>query len=210
MAGGPDLLYRRILQRRESKEINFGFDTPLTLLFIPFRFDEAGAVIEREVRRRLERGRREWPSLKFRTRIWNSDHLVNLIQQYPQLAQKYFSDEAGRSQSKYRKTPEELYSENVLLNERQQSLIAALEEEKDKRTRAERDAVWKDLSFTAAHKLGNPVFALETDFQALKKRIASASSSDAAQVAEEMSTSLEKAKAIIEQFKSLTKAQEIY
>src|SRR5260370_39858650 len=84
-----------------------------------------------------------------------------------------------------------------------------MEEEKDKRTRAERDAVWKDLSFTAAHKLGNPVFALETDLQALKKRIASASSSDAAQVAEEVSTSLEKANAIIEQLNSLTKPQEI-
>src|SRR5260370_17444372 len=97
MAGGPDLLSRRNVQRGDSKEINFGFDTPLTLLFIPFRFDEAGEVIEREVRRRLERGRREWPSLKFRTRIWNSDHLVNLIHQSPQLPQKSFSAEPSPS-----------------------------------------------------------------------------------------------------------------
>jgi signal transduction histidine kinase len=67
--------------------------------------------------------------------------------------------------------------------------------------------VWKELSFTAAHKLGNPVFALETDLQALKRRLQQ--DSDALLIADEMGSSLEKAKVIIEQFKSLTKAQEI-
>ncbi|MEK9149793.1 MAG: HAMP domain-containing sensor histidine kinase, partial [Candidatus Desantisbacteria bacterium] len=110
--------------------------------------------------------------------------------------------------SKYRKTSEELYKENVELTERLQTTLKTLQEERDKRIRAERDAVWKDVAFKAAHKLGNPVYAIETNLQSLKKRIES-TNSNALQVTEEMGVSLEKAKSIIEQFKSLTKVQEI-
>ncbi len=210
MAGDPEFLFSKILGRREFREMNFRVDTPPTFLFIPFRGEVPPGISERDSRRRL----RERTFGRCRVRVWNTEHLVNLIQQYPQLAQKYFSEQ-GRAQSQNRKTAEELYAENVQLTERQlqfterqQALIAALQEEKEKRARAERDAVWKDLSFTAAHKLGNPVFALETDLQALKRRIADASP-DAAEVADEMGSSIEKAKSIIEQFKSLTKAQDI-
>jgi len=50
-------------------------------------------------------------------------------------------------------------------------LIDALEEEKKKRFLAERDAAWKDVAFRAAHKLGNPLDAVDTFLQSLKKRI---------------------------------------
>ena len=96
-----------------------------------------------------------------RFRLWNRPYLTSLVQQFPQIGYKYFSDE-GRSRSKYRKTPEELYNETVLLSERLRTTVAAYEEEKNKRVRAERDAVWKDISFSAAHKIGNPIFAIET------------------------------------------------
>jgi hypothetical protein len=74
--------------------------------------------------------------------------------------------------------------------------------------KAEREAVWKDVAFTAVHKLGNPIFALETNLQVMKNKI-EAHPDEALEIAREMAVSIEKAKAIIEQFKSLTRAQEI-
>jgi signal transduction histidine kinase len=130
------------------------------------------------------------------------------VQQFPQLGYKYFSDE-GRSQSKYRKTPEELYQENVDLAERQAKLISDLTEEKNKRVRAERDAVWKDISFSAAHKIGNPIFAIETNLEPLKKRVFEGRAKEAIDVISRIGVSVEKAKGIVNQFKSLTRAQEI-
>lgn len=94
------------------------------------------------------------------------------------------------------------------LSERLHLSVIALNEERDKRTRAERDAVWKDVAFKAAHKLGNPIFALETDLQGLKRRVLD-KPKEALEVAGEMDVSIEKAKSIIEQFKSLIRAQEI-
>lgn len=89
-----------------------------------------------------------------------------------------------------------------------QTLNAAFKEEREKRLRAERDAVWKEVAFKAAHKLGNPVFAIETGLQGIRRRIKK-KPDEALAVADEMGESVEKAKAIIEQFKSLTRAQEI-
>src|SRR5207237_1003104 len=45
-----------------------------------------------------------------RIRVWDREYLTSLVQQFPQIGFKYFSDE-GRSRTKYRKTPEELYQE---------------------------------------------------------------------------------------------------
>jgi nitrogen fixation/metabolism regulation signal transduction histidine kinase len=118
---------------------------------------------------------------------------------------KYFSDD-GRAQSEFRKSYEQLYVENASLLEKNQATINAFREEKDKRIRAERDAVWKDVAFTAAHKLGNPIFALETNLQGLKRNIPT-DPKEALDVAGDMGLSIEKAKAIIDQFKSLTKSR---
>ncbi len=134
--------------------------------------------------------------------------MTNLIHQFPQLGYKYFSDEA-RSLAKFRKGPEELYHENVQLTERLAKLISDLEEERNLRIRAERDAVWKDISFSAAHKIGNPIFAIETDLNPLRRRIVEARIEEAIEVTDNMQSSVEKAKGIVEQFKSLTKAQQV-
>jgi signal transduction histidine kinase len=209
MASDPEYLHHRFIRGEDPSDraALMRSGAPLTLLLVPFPHGGSVESLQREVQR-LERRYRERPSRTLlRLRVWDTQHLVSLIQQFPQLVYKYFSEQ-GRAQSKYRKSAEEMYRENVALSERLQGTIAALEEEKDKRIRAERDAVWKELSFTAAHKLGNPVFALETDLQSLKKRLGGAFP-DAREVTEEMRASLERAKIIIEQFKSLTKAQEI-
>ncbi len=205
----PERFLHRILRSegREQLRSSLRSDTPATFLLIPFRDLPRSDILEHDLKRmerRLLQGR--YPYM-VRLRLWDQQQLVNLIQQYPQLAFKYFSEE-GRAQSKYRKSLDEIYRENVELNESLQVTVAALKEERDRRVKAERDAVWKDVAFKAAHKLGNPVFALETDLQGIRRRIVGRPK-EALQVADEMSSSIEKAKTIIQQFKSLTRAQQI-
>ena len=53
----------------------------------------------------------------------------------------------------------------------QNKLITELEDERNRRISAERDAIWKDISFSAAHKMGNPIFAIENNLDPLVKRI---------------------------------------
>lgn len=216
MASDPEYLLRRLLRPEfmERFQPSLRRGTPVTVLFILRHSERPFDLLESELRHVENRLARSRDPFALRFRVWDREHLTALIQQYPQLAYKYFSEE-GREQSKSRKTTEDFYKETVALNERLQATNAALKaannalkEEREKRVRAERDAVWKDVAFKAAHKLGNPVFALETDLQGLKRRIEDRPV-EAAKVAEEMGKSIEKAKGIIEQFKSLTRAQEI-
>lgn len=208
LAMEPEYFVRHLLQRREGGEdaALLRPEIPVTLLLIHMAGRLPPEIMDRELRRAITR-RAERYGVWFRLRVWDKQQLTDLVQQYPQLVYKYFSEE-GRERSSIRKGYEQLYAENVTLSEQLQVTNQELRRERDKRVRAERDAVWKDLSFTAAHKLGNPVFALETDLQGLKTRI-SPKSKQAQEVADEMVVSVEKAKKIIEQFKSLTKAQEI-
>src|SRR6185503_12199378 len=99
--------------------------------------------------------------------------------------------------------------ENILLAERLAKTNVDLEEEKNRRIRAERDAVWKDISFAAAHKIGNPIFAIETDLDPLQKRVNENRKEEATIVLANIRASVDKAKNIVEQFKSLAKAQQL-
>lgn len=183
-------------------------DVPITVLFILRSKEPQSEFYEHELRR-IERRLKERPyPFTVRVRWWGSSYLTNVIQQYPQIAFKYFSEEI-RAKSRYRKTPEELYRENVKLSENLITAKNQLEREKKKRFIAERDAAWKDVAFKAAHKLGNPVDAADTFLQSLKKRIRDNHCETALQITNEMDVSLEEAKKVIEQFKSLVKAQEI-
>jgi signal transduction histidine kinase len=207
----PDFLLRRILSYSESFEklLTPGTETPITFLIILFRQNrehgELNALVERMDRRRMRRG---LSGFNVRFRIWDQAYLTSLVHQFPQIAYKYFSDES-RIRSKTRKSYEELYRENSDLGERQAKLIGELEEEKNKRVRAERDAIWKDISFSAAHKIGNPIFAIETDLDPLVKRIREQRGTEAEEVVINIRSSVEKAKAFVEQFKSLARAQKI-
>jgi signal transduction histidine kinase len=204
-----DLSYfQRALRREAGKSLGLEgqVDGPVTILFI-------GIMGESDRINRLLSKRGDFSSPRsrgggIRLRVWGRGYLTSLVQQFPQLGYKYFSDE-GRSQSKYRKTPEELYQENVELGERQANLIAELTEERKQRVRAERDAAWKDISFSAAHKIGNPIFAIETNLDPLRKRVSENRLREGLEVIDRIEVSVEKAKGIVDQFKSLTRAQEI-
>jgi signal transduction histidine kinase len=182
---------------------------PVTLLFILYReypeYRELGLL-----RERLERhlfGKEPF-RYNIRLRFWDREYLTSLVQKFPQIGYKYFSDE-GRIRSTTRKSYEQLYKENSELGARQAELITKLEEEKNRRIRAERDSVWKDISFSAAHKIGNPIFAIETDLDPLVKRVREQRADEAVEVVNNIRSSVEKAKAFVEQFKSLARAQEI-
>jgi signal transduction histidine kinase len=203
----PEFFLRRVLRHTEKSVIDhyqFG-DVPITFLLVALQ----GRPPQPELFPSEDRSRRK-PSSggNIRVRVWDKNYLTGLVYQYPQIGFKYFSDE-GRAQSKYRKTPEELNRENLNLNSRLTATIAALEDEKNKRVRAERDAVWKDISFTAAHKMGNPIFAIETNLDPLNRRIEEGRASEAVDRVGKIRKSVEKAKAIVAQFKSLTSAQEV-
>ena len=110
---------------------------------------------------------------------------------------------------KLKKIPEELYDENVRVTEELQTTISQLKGEKMKRFLAERDAAWKDVAFKAAHKLGNPIDAIETFLKSLEIRIKAGNIEEAVNICEKMEKSIEETKVVIAQFKSLTKSQEI-
>jgi signal transduction histidine kinase len=207
----PDFFLHRFLRDEERLErlTSRGYgDVPITLLVILLKGEYPGELLEGVHSRVSRRAGRGPLGLSLRLRVWDRKYLTSLVQQFPQIGYKYFSDE-GRSLSKYRKSPDELYQETIALNERLAATVAALEDEKNRRVRAERDAIWKDVSFSAAHKIGNPIFAIETNLDPLKKRIVESRTGEAMEVAASIAVSVEKAKAIIDQFKSLTRAQQI-
>jgi signal transduction histidine kinase len=203
----PDYFVRRVLRHSErlAPLLKREFDVPIT--FLAVALDRV--PLQTELFAMEERVRhREQPLNYPRIRVWDRNYLTGLVHQFPQIGFKYFSDE-GRAQSKYRKTPEELYQENADLTRKLTDTIAALQDEKNKRVRAERDAVWKDISFSAAHKMGNPVFAIETNLDPLQRRIEDGRPSEAVEIIQSIRRSVEKSKAIVAQFKSLTIAQQV-
>ena len=209
MAHDDTEMFMHHLSRRGSRFENMWKDqdsVPMTFLWIEMK--ETGKVFDMLRERFSHPGRKRRFGGSVRMRFWDREYLTRLVQQFPNIGYKYFSEE-GRSQSKFRKGPEELYQENVTLTDNLAKTIADLEEEKNRRVRAERDSVWKDISFSAAHKIGNPVFAIETNLGPLQKRITEDRKDEAVEVVESIRGSVEKAKGIVEQFKSLTKAQQI-
>lgn len=209
----PHYLFRQMMKNSDkfAEHLLQKNETPFTFLFIDYR----GVSQSKEIGKRpktvweklaLAISKDSFTNIRFR--IWDQSYLTSLIQRFPQIGYKYFSDE-GRIRSISRKTYEDLYKENLELTDRQARLISELEVEKNRRISAERDAVWKEISFAAAHKIGNPIFAIETNLDPLVKRIRENKTEEVNEVIADIHLSVDKAKSIIEQFKSLTKAQDI-
>ena len=205
-----EYLLQRILKNINLSEEAQIINNPVTLLLIVSKEKEEDIRYLKYRLKQLEAEIKKSP-LTFRIRLWDQQFLKNLIQQYPQVGYKYFSEDLRRTKSekRYRKTTEELYLENISLTEDLQTINNELEEEKKKRFIAERDAAWKDVAFKAAHKLGNPINAIETYLRSVKIRIEDERKDEALPIIESMKTSIEEAKIVIDQFKSLTKSQEI-
>ena len=183
----PDYLFHKLQGSFEFSEPRYQskIDGPVTVLFILREGDKQREYFEKEIERIESRFRSRKNAINLRIRVWDSNYLMDLIQKYPQIAYKYFSEES-KARSKYRKTPEELYKENVKLSDEILAKKAELEEEKKKRFIAEREMAWKNVSFKAAHKLGNPIDATDTFLQRLKTRIAERDWKQAEDIAEHM------------------------
>jgi signal transduction histidine kinase len=204
----PEYLLHRLM-RSDLRSIHFSDRiesmSSVTLLIIT---DEDYPIDDFERMRQLSLPMSSIETINLRIRVWDRAYLASLIRQFPMIGYKYFSEE-GRAQSKYRKTPEELYRENLELNRNLVNTLAAYEEEKNRRIRAERDAIWKDISYSAAHKIGNPIFAIETNLDPLQRRIDRNNAGEATEIVNDIRFSVEKAKGIVDQFKSLARSQEI-
>jgi len=143
--------------------------------------------------------------------IYHRLRLLGLLRGNPQIAARYFDLTTGapvRSNEEYVQDFQTGGREEWLPDERINSVLEQLNHERELRIEAEREAAWKDVAFTAAHKLGNPLFAIETNLQELVDVIET-SDKMVLDIIQDISTSVEKAKVIIEHFKSLTKFRNI-
>lgn len=138
-----------------------------------------------------------------RIRNWSNEVISTLLTEHPGLAYKYFYE--GSNEGSHRKSYEELNRENVELANRLRTNVIQLKDEQKRRVLAERDAVWKEVSVKAAHKLGNPIYQADNWIVVLEHHI----DEEGQEYLIKLRTIIEKAKAILEQFKYATKLYEV-
>lgn len=207
----PDYFMHQIFRYSDSPERNLSAyqNSLITVLLISTdRLRDDRELLLLQERFELRGPRKRDARASIRVRIWDRSYLTSIVQRFPQIAYKYFSDES-RLRSETRKSFQDLYNENSVLLAQQRRLNMDLKSERDLRLRAERDSVWKEISFSAAHKIGNPIFAIETGLAPLRKRISEGKTDDALGVVDKIGRSVEKAKSFVDQFKSLARAQKI-
>lgn len=72
-----------------------------------------------------------------------------------------------------------------------------------------RDETWQDISYKAAHKLGNPIEAIGVYRRSLLKKLDDNNTKEAMLIAKSMFDPIEEAKAVLAEFKSLSKITEL-
>jgi signal transduction histidine kinase len=143
--------------------------------------------------------------------IYDRRRLLSILRSNPQIAARYFDLTTGalvRSNEEYLQEFRSGVREERLPSPDISAIQEQLNHERELRIEAEREAAWKDVAFTAAHKLGNPLFAIETNLQELLE-VTDTTDKSVLDIVQDISTSVEKAKVIIEHFKSLTKFRNI-
>src|SRR5690606_23706985 len=104
---------------------------------------------------------------------------------------------------------EELYKQYADLSDQLQNANQQLISERSKIEALERDAAWKLLSFTAAHRLGNPMDAIDSELSNLKIALSQGRIEMLSEIIEGMEVPVERAKSIVSEFRNLSIAQEI-
>ncbi|HKR12039.1 MAG TPA: GAF domain-containing protein [Pyrinomonadaceae bacterium] len=95
--------------------------------------------------------------------------------------------------------------------------VKELRKEEAKRAGDERDNEWRDISFSAAHAIGNPIFAIETILDLLEAMIFEVGTScdkpnkvfETVELVDRIRRSVDKSKKIVAQFKSLSRVQDL-
>jgi hypothetical protein len=183
-------------------------DLPITMLFIfKGKNDDYKKLIKNLSRKEFRmRGRRSLS--RIRIRWWDEERITSILRNNVQLAKKYFSPEA-LVQSSTRLSYEELYKQYSVINEQLQKTNELLISERSKVETLERDAAWKLLSFIAAHRLGNPIDAIDSELSNLKLALDLGKYDTLREIIEGMDLPVEKAKLIVSEFRSLSTSQEI-
>jgi signal transduction histidine kinase len=143
--------------------------------------------------------------------LFDRRRLLSILRSNPQVAARYFDVTTGALIHADGGYPQELQyagREDQLADPGVSAIREQLDNERRLRIEAEREAAWKDVAFTAAHKLGNPLFAIETNLHELVE-LTETTDPMVQDIIRDISTSVEKAKVIIEHFKSLTKFRNI-
>ena len=204
-------IFRNIFERGmiEGGRIAGGADAaPVTLLFILKGNNSFPKKLIKDLSRRdFKINRRGYP-LTFRIRWWDENDITTLVQSHASLARKYFSSEA-LARSGVRLSYEELYKQYADMNDELQRINEAYKSERDRVELLERDAAWKLLSFTAAHRMGNPIDAIDSELSNLKSAIAMKRTDMIEAIVKSMELPVEKAKSIVSQFRNLSIAHEV-
>lgn len=184
-------------------------DVPITLLFILKGNENFNKKLLREFAYQDSHysSRRNIP-FTIRIRWWDERLITSLVQNNQALARKYFSTDAIL-RSGVRLSYEELYKQYAEINEQLQKTNELLTSERSKVQSLERDAAWKLLSFTAAHRLGNPMDAIDSELSNLKMAIQLKRNDLVDEIIKSMEIPIERAKSIVSEFRNLSVAHEI-
>lgn len=96
----------------------------------------------------------------------------------------------------------EAYNEVRVLEER-------VKTEREIASKSVRDTTWQEVSFKGAHKLGNPIDAIDTFLQSMFRRIANKDWKGVKTIASDIHEAVEDAKSVLAEFKSLTRLSQI-
>ena len=205
-------IYKNLLESdlpRRSSTILGRADFPITILFVLRGRENYPKRLIKDIARRDFLFKKPRSPFTIRIRWWDDQIITSLVQNNTQLARKYFSTDA-LNKSGVRLSYEELYKQNSEMYEELEKTNETLIEERNKIEALERDAAWKLLSFTAAHRLGNPMDAIDSELSNLKLALSMGQKPEMInQIVESMELPVEKAKSIISQFRNLSTAHEI-
>ncbi len=204
-------IYRNMLDSdtmSRSRMMQERGDVPVTILFIVRGKENYPKRLIREISRRDFRMNKRGYPFTIRIRWWDEQMITALVQNNLPLARKYFSSEALVGSS-VRLSYEELYKQYADMNEELQKTNQLLISERNKIESLERDAAWKLLSFIAAHRLGNPIDAIDSELSNLRVALEKGQFKSIKEIIESMNLPVEKAKLIVSEFRSLSISQEI-
>jgi len=188
--------------------IKYERDVPITLLLILRGKENHSKKLIREISRRDFRMSKRGFPFTMRIRWWDEQTITSLVQNNLPLARKYFSSDA-LTRSGVRLSYEELYNQYADTNEQLEITNQLLISERNKIEALERDAAWKLLSFTAAHRLGNPMDAIDSELSNLKLALEMGKKEMIEDIIKGMEVPVERAKSIVAEFRNLSVAQEI-
>ncbi|UIR57682.1 HAMP domain-containing histidine kinase [Sphingobacterium sp. SRCM116780] len=208
----PEFFLEHIHNNLYNEEINrrlrYNTYSPITLLIVLPEKNKYAQRLIKEFHEREFRHSRRGRYNSLRIRFWDQDTITKLVQNNSSLARKYFSSDS-LTRSGVRLSYEELYNQNTIINEELTKKNAMLLAERQKIETLERDAAWKLLSFTAAHRLGNPMDAIDSELSNLRKALSVGRTDMLQDIIKSMEIPVERAKSIVSEFRNLSIAQEI-